>query len=402
MRHQTEHSFIKFVRYKCYHTVHPQNTARGGSAVIIRDNLIHYEEASYRTDAIQATVVNVKTSRYNFNVCSAYFPPRNNLKKIHYLEFLKSLGEKFIVGGDFNTKNKYWGSRLTTVKGKEMLSALKDYGCECHSTGKPTYWPTDLNKKPDLLDFFISRKISANYVDIEENFDLSSDHSPIILTLSETLIRQEATLSLINKTTDWESFQINLNNLVKLNISLQSKEELDYETEKFITDIQQAAWKNTAKTQPVKKGQICYPMEVKKLVVEKRKARRKWQNTRHPVDKNKLNNLTQRLNRKIKEIKENTMNSFLMRLTADIDTNYSLWKATKRIKRPIMQVPPLKAPNGEWVRKNNQKADLFASYLEETFHPHDTENDSNFHDIIYHEESEIISPVTPKEVETEI
>jgi len=67
-----------------------------------------------------------------------------------------------------------------------------------------------------------------------------------------------------------------------------------------------------------------------------------------------------------------------------------------------MQVPPLKAPNGEWVRKNNQKADLFASYLEETFHPHDTENDSNFHDIIYHEESEIISPVTPKEVETEI
>jgi len=261
--HLTEHSFIKFEGYKCYHTVHPQNTARGGSAVIIRDNLIHYEEASYRTDAIQATVVNVKTSRYNFNVCSAYFPPRNNLKKIHYLEFLKSLGEKFIVGGDFNTKNKYWGSRLTTVKGKEMLSALKDYGCECHSTGKPTYWPTDLNKKPDLLDFFISRKISANYVDIEENFDLSSDHSPIILTLSETLIRQEATLSLINKTTDWESFQINLNNLVKLNISLQSKEELDYETEKFITDIQQAIWKNTAKTQPVRKARYVTPWKLK-------------------------------------------------------------------------------------------------------------------------------------------
>jgi hypothetical protein len=52
----------------------------------------------------------------------------------------------------------------------------------------PTYWPMDLRKIPDLLDLFIIRNISANYVSTEENFDLDSDHTPVILTMSENLI----------------------------------------------------------------------------------------------------------------------------------------------------------------------------------------------------------------------
>ena len=29
---------------------------------------------------------------------------------------------------------------------------------------EPTYWPTDTNKIPDLLDFFITKNISPRYV----------------------------------------------------------------------------------------------------------------------------------------------------------------------------------------------------------------------------------------------
>jgi hypothetical protein len=106
-----------------------------------------------------------------------------------------------MVGGDYNAKNTHWGSRLTTRKGKELYDAIIDYGCEYQSTNKPTYWPTDEKKIPDLLDFFITKKISANYIDIEEEYELSSDHSGIILTLSETIIRKEANPSLVNNLT---------------------------------------------------------------------------------------------------------------------------------------------------------------------------------------------------------
>jgi hypothetical protein len=33
----------------------------------------------------------------------------------------------------------------------------------------PTYWPTDVTRSPDLLDYFISKGLSHNYLDIKPN-----------------------------------------------------------------------------------------------------------------------------------------------------------------------------------------------------------------------------------------
>ena len=49
------------------------------------------------------------------------------------------------------------------------------------STGRPTYWPTDLNKIPDLLDFTVTRGLNTNKLKITSNLELSSDHTPIII-----------------------------------------------------------------------------------------------------------------------------------------------------------------------------------------------------------------------------
>lgn len=71
-------------------------------------------------------------------------------------------------------KHVDWRSRLTTTKGSELRVVRQN---NYHSIGKPTYWYTDSNKIPDLLDLCISRKVSPNLIDIEENVDLDSDHS---------------------------------------------------------------------------------------------------------------------------------------------------------------------------------------------------------------------------------
>ena len=62
------------------------------------------------------------------------------------------------------------------------------------STGKPTYWPTDLNKTPDLIDFFVIKNVSINYIEIDEVYDLSSDHSPILLIISEHIMKKKSEL----------------------------------------------------------------------------------------------------------------------------------------------------------------------------------------------------------------
>jgi hypothetical protein len=72
----------------------------------------------------------------------------------------------------------------------------------CHlSTGEPTYWPADRNKISDLLDFEINKQISTIHCDIKSNFDLSSDHSPIIITVSTEILFKEPVPRLYTKQT---------------------------------------------------------------------------------------------------------------------------------------------------------------------------------------------------------
>jgi len=84
------------------------------------------------------------------------------------------------MGGNFNAKNTHWGSRLTRTKGRELLRAIQETGREAMSTGKPTYWPTDPGKIPDLTDFFIIKNIPAQYLQTEESYDLNSADTPDI------------------------------------------------------------------------------------------------------------------------------------------------------------------------------------------------------------------------------
>ena len=52
-----------------------------------------------------------------------------------------------------------------------------------------TYWPTDINKTPDLIDFFIGKGLASTNVSCDSCYDLSSDHSPIILLLEKDIKR---------------------------------------------------------------------------------------------------------------------------------------------------------------------------------------------------------------------
>lgn len=398
--HFTKQSFVRFRGYKVYQTVHPENAAKGGSAVIIRENILHHEESKYETEHIQATSVNIKTKNYNIILSALYCPPRHAIKKDQYLDFFEKQGYRFIVGGDFNAKNTHWGSRLTTTKGKELLEAVNEHRCEVISTGKPTYWPTDTNKIPDLIDFYIVRNISSNFLHVEEGWDMDSDHSPVLLTMSENIIKKENNPVLVNRFTDWDNFKTSLEAKINLLVPLENTQQLEKEAEQFVQNVQQAAWENTPAIQRRIKGNN-YPKEIKELIMEKRKLRKRWQQTRAPEDKTKLNNATQQLKREIQQIKNESISIYLSNLTYDSNTDYSLWKAAKQLKRPVIQSPPIKLEDGSWAKNNKQKAERFAEHLEKIFQPNEGQEEQIDWEEINLQEEEI-ALVTPKEVAAEI
>jgi exonuclease III len=43
-KHFSKEFYIKFRVYKVYHNIHSENSAKGGSAVIINENVLYHEE----------------------------------------------------------------------------------------------------------------------------------------------------------------------------------------------------------------------------------------------------------------------------------------------------------------------------------------------------------------------
>jgi len=55
-------------------------------------------------------------------------------------------------------------------------------------------------------------------------------------------------------------------------------------------------------------------------------------------------------------------------LSVTPETNYSLWKATKRLKRPQTH-HPIKKQHGNWARSKKEKTETFAEHFSKVFKP---------------------------------
>jgi len=325
--HSTEQTVINLACYTLYYAHHPHGTVNAGSSTIIKTTLKHFVLEPYSTNKIQSTIIITTTPR-TITIAAIYSPPRHVICSEEYEDFLLHLGPHFLVAGDWNAKHTARGSRLTTPKARNLLHVIQHNNLNYLSTGEPTYWPADPKKTPDLLDFAITNVISGIYSNIESSLDLESDHSPIIITLSTSPIWKTQPPRLCNKYTNRKQFQDYINKNITLNIKLKNTELADA-VQHLTTLIQEAAWISTPERKKTIQETNNIPLHIKELVHEKCSARRRWQNTRSPLDKTRLNRLTHNLRSDIRQARNDSFQLYTASLTPD---DHSLWKTTKKIQ----------------------------------------------------------------------
>ena len=54
---------------------------------------------------LQVANIKINCNNYDVVIISIYFPPRHSVKCPDYDQFFKSLGQRFILGGDYNDYN---------------------------------------------------------------------------------------------------------------------------------------------------------------------------------------------------------------------------------------------------------------------------------------------------------
>jgi hypothetical protein len=379
----TDRSYVRIFGYTVHHTNHPSGNAQGGTAVIIKNSIKHAEMEKYDKDYLQATTILINELNFPLLLSAIYCPPRHAITEDDFSRYFNTLGIRFISGGDWNAKHQHWGSRLTSPRGRQLFRSITTNGLQCMSSGEPTHWPYDLNKIPDLLDFFISKGISHNYNYIESCCDLSSDHSPVILTISLHVIFKEVQAQLLTARTDLEYFRLLVKRRINLNVILKHEDEIDDAVDNLTKAIQLSAWEATPSLPLVQRYQNHYPLYIREKIVERRQLRRIWQTRRYPEDKNRFNRSSQELKRLILDFKNENFRQYLESLSASSESDYSLWKATKKFKRPVNIIAPLRKPNGLWARDSAEKAGSFAEHLSKVFEPFPSTLDpAEEHDII--------------------
>jgi hypothetical protein len=287
--HFTDRSYFKIPHYNAYFTNHPENTANAGSGILIKNTIRHYELPKFEKNFLQAKEIKVKMKTYELAAAVVYCPSRHNIKEGNFFEFFQTLGNKFIAGGDYICKNSLWGSRLTIIKGRELLKQIQNLKYSFLTTGTPTYWPGDPDKIPDLLDFYITSGISPSNMSIASSYDLSSDHTPIIAMASNKSVNK-STPRLHNRRTNWQDYPIIIEKAVNLNISPRYRYRYRYRYSPDHLRWQSSRRSSTShsNSKPQTRS-INIPSEIKELIAEKRRARKIWQQSHAPSDRNTYN-----------------------------------------------------------------------------------------------------------------
>jgi hypothetical protein len=192
----------------------------------------------------------VEDSVGNLTILTLYLPPKYTVKQEQLKNVYNTLGHWFIPGGDYNAKHTDWGSRLITSRKREILKTMKRNNLKHLSMGEPAYWPSDRNKLPKLLDFCVTKGILQDFAVAKSYFDLSSDHSPVLITLTSHALNQKQQ-SLSNRHTKCDNFRHLINQRLTLNVSLKIEEDIEAAV-KFFNDSTMGRLERNTRTNTVK------------------------------------------------------------------------------------------------------------------------------------------------------
>lgn len=349
--------------YCCYRKDR-ESAAGGGVAIIIRKSINHTTLPYINTEVIENIGVRVVLGdNSHLNIYSCYFPGGSagpsQIRKQKFKSDLSKLSrnqEKYILGGDFNSRNQNWGCLRANCWGNILNDLITTNAFHIVYPPEPTLVPSNINSNPSVLDFFITNAPEKFSAAITGN-NLSSDHLPVFATYDSSYdLRLNYTFNY--KSTNWKDFKkyINDNILRFFRLPLNTKDDIDDFVNEFTLFLQIAidvcVPKRLKTNYFVKKLPKC----ILNLIRLRNTSRRNWIRYRLTHFKAEINFLNKIIKERVFQFRNNSWNHMLKSLRK---ASTKMWNISKILKRKGSCIPCLK-DNGIIYTTNLQKADVLA------------------------------------------
>ena len=366
--HLTSSSKFKIFGYDCLQANHPDDSAHAGAALLISTKIPHspFHPKSNQHMQIVATSININS--IPTSIASAYFPPGSPFPAEDLSLFLQTLNHTYIIGADFNAKHEAWGCRSKNTRGRTLHNFITIKRSKVISPSSPTYWPTHANRHPDYLDFFLSNLPNHIHINISNLNDPASDHTPIILKIQANVPFHP----FVKKRTDWNKFRNIMSTSSSLNIKLKNPTDIDTAINTLTNNIQDSFRISSTTSATQDNSNRNTTPEIRELISQKRRARNTWQRTHYPIDKQRYNYFSNKLKSTLKKHKNQLYTSHIQSLSP---SNGSLWRKTKALLKHKSTIPPLRYQNNNLATTDQDKSDLLANHLANTFKPHNISPD---------------------------
>ena len=132
-----------------------------GVTIMIRNNIKHKHFPIPVLQSLEATAVLINFNTRSILIVSAYQPPNRPMHIADY-DKLMNLYNNTIMAGDLNSKHINWGCRVSNPNGIKLQKYISTSACIVSAPSTPTYFPSDMNRLPDILDILVTKPIQFN------------------------------------------------------------------------------------------------------------------------------------------------------------------------------------------------------------------------------------------------
>ena len=125
--------------YKLLKTNHPDNTAHGGVAILIKSTIAFQPIPNFCQDFLQSCAVLINLNNIPLTIAAIYSYPRHNLNNEHYSNYFKTINNNFIIGNDYNAKHQNWRCRTNNPRGLVLHNFINAKKFKILAPSGPTY-----------------------------------------------------------------------------------------------------------------------------------------------------------------------------------------------------------------------------------------------------------------------
>lgn len=353
---------LKIRNYHTYRTdnlLQSGNHASGGTAVLVHRRLVH-RQITLNT-SISSTTIEIASGNNTIHISAIYKAPNKQLK-ISDLNILTQSCDWFIVAGDFNAKHPYWNSRCVNAAGSVLYNHASHTDYSIIAPDTPTHFPNNPHHRPDVLDIALA-KLPSQSIQISNLSELSSDHNPIHLHISDSPI----TVSPLPRTfiINWKKFENKIAQyFTTANPQVTNTQEIDAAIAHLTNSIKETI-RNSSTQNSRKSTQNKLPLEITNEIKTKNILLRNWQLTRDPSVKRQLNSKIKFIRNILSTHRQDEWDKFLDCL----DPN-SIFKLNKSLLKTYPANHPLSGPTG-LIYNAIDKAELLADTFNEQFSDND-------------------------------